>query len=67
MKGLLNYQFNLGQLTIWTITKHPGIDWTLSGETISECPEAEAVVQFAGNQDADFHEVYEKMEITGVC
>lgn len=57
-----DYQFNLGQLTISDNYQVPQAPTGLSvvKQSIKNAQEAEAVVQFAGNQDADFYEVYEK-------
>jgi len=57
-----DYQFNLGQLTISDNHQSPQAPTGLSvvKQSLKNAQEAEAVVQFAGNQDADFYEVYEK-------
>ncbi len=57
-----NYQFNLGQLTISDNDQAPQSPTGLSvvKQSLKNAQEAEAVVQFTGNQDADFYEVYEK-------
>lgn len=57
-----DYQFNLGQLTITDNHQAPQAPTGLSvvKQSLKNAQEAEAVVQFAGNQDADFYEVYEK-------
>ena len=57
-----DYQFNLGQLTISDNHQAPQAPTGLSvvKQSLKNAQEAEAVVQFAGNQDADFYEVYEK-------
>ena len=57
-----NYQFNLGQLTISDNHQTPQAPTGLSvvKQSLKNAQEAEAVVQFAGNKDADFYEVYEK-------
>lgn len=57
-----DYQFNLGQLTISDNQQAPQAPTGLSvvKQSLKNAQEAEAVVQFAGNQDADFYEVYEK-------
>ena len=57
-----DYQFNLGQLTITDNDQAPQAPTGLSvvKQSLKNAQEAEAVVQFTGNQDADFYEVYEK-------
>ncbi|WP_049538175.1 endo-beta-N-acetylglucosaminidase [Streptococcus pseudopneumoniae] len=57
-----DYQFNLGQLTISDSHQAPQAPTGLSvvKQSLKNAQEAEAVVQFSGNQDADFYEVYEK-------
>ena len=57
-----DYQFNLGQLTISDNDQAPQAPTGLSvvKQSLKNAQEAEAVVQFTGNQDADFYEVYEK-------
>ena len=57
-----DYQFNLGQLTISDNDQAPQAPTGLSvvKQSLKNAQEAEAVVQFSGNQDADFYEVYEK-------
>ena len=57
-----DYQFNLGQLTITDNHQAPQAPTSFSvvKQSLKNAQEAEAVVQFAGNQDADFYEVYEK-------
>ena len=57
-----DYQFNLGQLTISDNHQAPQAPTGLSvvKQSLKNAQEAEAVVQFAGNPDADFYEVYEK-------
>ena len=57
-----DYQFNLGQLTISDNHQAPQAPTGLSvvKQSLKNAQEAEAVVQFTGNQDADFYEVYEK-------
>ena len=57
-----DYQFNLGQLTISDNHQSPQAPTGLSvvKQSLKNAQEAEAVVQFSGNQDADFYEVYEK-------
>ncbi|EIC76548.1 endo-beta-N-acetylglucosaminidase [Streptococcus oralis] len=57
-----DYQFNLGQLTISDNHQAPQAPTGLSvvKQSLKNSQEAEAVVQFSGNQDADFYEVYEK-------
>ena len=57
-----DYQFNLGQLTISDNHQAPQAPTGLSvvKQSLKNAQEAEAVIQFAGNQDADFYEVYEK-------
>ncbi|WP_061587531.1 endo-beta-N-acetylglucosaminidase [Streptococcus oralis] len=57
-----DYQFNLGQLTISDNHQAPQAPTGLSvvKQSLKNAQEAEAVVQFSGNQDADFYEVYEK-------
>ncbi|ORO44133.1 bacterial Ig-like domain-containing protein [Streptococcus oralis] len=57
-----DYQFNLGQLTITDNHQAPQAPTGLSvvKQSLKNAQEAEAVVQFSGNQDADFYEVYEK-------
>ena len=57
-----DYQFNLGQLTISDNHQAPQAPTGLSvvKQSLKNAQEVEAVVQFVGNQDADFYEVYEK-------
>ena len=57
-----DYQFNLGQLTISDNHQAPQAPTGLSvvKQSLKNAQEAEAVIQFSGNQDADFYEVYEK-------
>lgn len=57
-----DYQFNLGQLAITDNHQVPQAPTGLSvvKQSLKNAQEAEAVVQFSGNQDADFYEVYEK-------
>ena len=57
-----DYQFNLGQLTISDNHQAPQAPTgpSVVKQSLKNAQEAEAVVQFAGNQDADFYEVYEK-------
>ena len=57
-----DYQFKLGQLTISDNYQAPQAPTGLSvvKQSLKNAQEAEAVVQFSGNQDADFYEVYEK-------
>ena len=61
-KGLKGYQFNLGQLTISNNQDAPQAPTTVAvaKQVLKNAQEAEAVVQFKGNKDADFYEVYEK-------
>ena len=57
-----DYQFNLGQLTISDNDQAPQAPtgFSVVKQSLKNAQEAEAVVQFSGNQDADFYEVYEK-------
>ncbi|HGD5212979.1 TPA: YSIRK-type signal peptide-containing protein [Streptococcus pneumoniae] len=57
-----DYQFNLGQLTISDNHQEPQSPTSFSvvKQSLKNAQEAEAVVQFKGNKDADFYEVYEK-------
>lgn len=57
-----DYQFNLGQLTITDNHQAPQAPtgFSVVKQSLKNAQEAEAVVQFSGNQDADFYEVYEK-------
>ena len=61
-KDLKGYQFNLGQLTISNHQDAPQAPTTvaIAKQVLKNAQEAEAVVQFKGNKDADFYEVYEK-------
>ena len=61
-KDLKGYQFNLGQLTISNNQDAPQAPTTVAvaKQVLKNAQEAEAVVQFEGNKDADFYEVYEK-------
>ena len=61
-KDLKGYQFNLGQLTISNNQDAPQAPTTVAvaKQILKNAQEAEAVVQFEGNKDADFYEVYEK-------
>ena len=61
-KDLKGYQFNLGQLTISNHQDAPQAPTTvaIAKQILKNAQEAEAVVQFKGNKDADFYEVYEK-------
>ena len=61
-KDLKGYQFNLGQLTISNNQDAPQAPTTVTvaKQVLKNAQEAEAVVQFKGNKDADFYEVYEK-------
>ena len=61
-KDLKGYQFNLGQLTISNNQDAPQVPTTVAvaKQVLKNAQEAEAVVQFKGNKDADFYEVYEK-------
>ncbi len=61
-KDLKGYQFNLGQLTISNNQDAPQAPTTVAvaKQVLKNAQEAEAVVQFKGNKDADFYEVYEK-------
>ncbi len=61
-KDLKGYQFNLGQLTISNNQDTPQAPTTVAvaKQVLKNAQEAEAVVQFKGNKDADFYEVYEK-------
>lgn len=61
-KDLKGYQFNLGQLTISNNQDVPQVPTTVAvaKQVLKNAQEAEAVVQFKGNKDADFYEVYEK-------
>ena len=61
-KDLKGYQFNLGQLTISNHQDAPQAPTTVAvaKQVLKNAQEAEAVVQFEGNKDADFYEVYEK-------
>ena len=60
-KDLKGYQFNLGQLTISNNQDAPQAPTTVAvaKQVLKNAQEAEAVVQFEGNKDADFYEVYE--------
>ena len=61
-KDLKGYQFNLGQLTISNNQDAPQAPTTVAvaKQVLKNAQEAEAVVQFEANKDADFYEVYEK-------
>lgn len=61
-KDLKGYKFNLGQLTISNNQDAPQAPTTVAvaKQVLKNAQEAEAVVQFEGNKDADFYEVYEK-------
>lgn len=61
-KDLKGYKFNLGQLTISNNQDAPQAPTTVAvaKQVLKNTQEAEAVVQFEGNKDADFYEVYEK-------
>ena len=61
-KDLKGYQFNLGQLTISNNQDAPQAPTTVAvaKQILKNAQEAEEVVQFEGNKDADFYEVYEK-------
>ena len=56
------YQFNLGELTVTDNQEAPQAPTTLTvaKQSLKNAQEAEAIVQFKGNKDADFYEVYEK-------
>ena len=57
-----DYQFNLGELTVTDNQEAPQAPTTLTvaKQSLKNAQEAEAIVQFKGNKDADFYEVYEK-------
>jgi len=56
------YQFNLGELTVTDNQEAPQAPTalTVAKQSLKNAQEAEAIVQFTGNKDADFYEVYEK-------
>lgn len=60
--ALKDYQFNLGELTVSDNQESPQAPTTLkvAKQSLKNAQEAEAIVQFTGNKDADFYEVYEK-------
>ena len=57
-----DYQFNLGELTVTDNQEAPQAPTalTVAKQSLKNAQEAEAIVQFTGNKDADFYEVYEK-------
>ena len=57
-----DYQFNLGELTVTDNQETPQAPTalTVAKQSLKNAQEAEAIVQFTGNKDADFYEVYEK-------
>ena len=60
--ALKDYQFNLGELTVTDNQEAPQAPTALkvAKQSLKNAQEAEAIVQFTGNKDADFYEVYEK-------
>ena len=60
--ALKGYQFNLGELTVTDNQEAPQAPTALkvTKQSLKNAQEAEAIVQFTGNKDADFYEVYEK-------
>lgn len=60
--ALKDYQFNLGELTVSDNQEAPQAPTALkvTKQSLKNAQEAEAIVQFTGNKDADFYEVYEK-------
>lgn len=60
--ALKGYQFNLGELTVSDNQEAPQVPTALkvAKQSLKNAQEAEAIVQFTGNKDADFYEVYEK-------
>ena len=60
--ALKDYQFNLGELTVTDNQEAPQAPTALkvAKQSLKNAQEAEAIVQFKGNKDADFYEVYEK-------
>ncbi|WP_311522822.1 endo-beta-N-acetylglucosaminidase [uncultured Streptococcus sp.] len=60
--ALKGYQFNLGELTVTDNQEAPQVPTALkvAKQSLKNAQEAEAIVQFTGNKDADFYEVYEK-------
>lgn len=60
--ALKDYQFNLGELTVSDNQEEPQAPTALkvAKQSLKNAQEAEAIVQFTGNKDADFYEVYEK-------
>lgn len=60
--ALKDYQFNLGELTVSDNQEAPQAPTALkvTKQSLKNAQEAEAIVQFIGNKDADFYEVYEK-------
>ena len=60
--ALKDYQFNLGELTVSDNQEAPQAPTALKvvKQSLKNAQEAEAIVQFTGNKDADFYEVYEK-------
>ena len=60
--ALKGYQFNLGELTVTDNQEAPQAPTalTVAKKSLKNAQEAEAIVQFTGNKDADFYEVYEK-------
>jgi len=60
--ALKGYQFNLGELTVTDNQEAPQAPTALkvAKQSLKNAQEAEAIVQFTGNKDADFYEVYEK-------
>ena len=60
--ALKDYQFNLGELTVSDNQEAPQAPTALkvAKQSLKNAQEAEAIVQFTGNKDADFYEVYEK-------
>lgn len=60
--ALKDYQFNLGELTVSDNQEAPQAPTALkvTKQSLKNAQEAEAIVQFTGNKNADFYEVYEK-------
>lgn len=60
--ALKGYQFNLGELTVTDNQEAPQAPTalTVAKQSLKNAQEAEAIVQFTGNKDADFYEVYKK-------
>ena len=57
--ALKGYQFNLGELTVTDNQEAPQAPTALkvAKQSLKNAQEAEAIVQFTGNKDADFYEV----------